>query len=311
MGWLSDIGGGFLGGAVGGLAGLIGYDMQRSAQNKRQDKANRFTANQAEIDRNLQEKFARQSLGWQIDQVREAGLSPLAVLGNNPSYSPLFATGSTGGRGTGGAVSSLQKMGQSVGDIIQGKLSRTEKRLLEINLLEAEEKLKQSKITTGTMQHEYNKLILSPNAPRINEVHLQDPSHPAVSHGGSRLIIEPKRQPVHSKTTPGTSPGAEPYYDWVMSPQGQYFAVPNKELAERIESDTSLWTQHMVKRLAEFTRGLLHGSPGYSPPISLLKKGHLFYYDKRGYFVQRRVKLRRSSSSRKMKKVPYRRFQYR
>lgn len=287
---------GFFGDIAGGALGLIGVDMQRSSANKRQDKSNRFTAAQAEIDRAEQERFAKHSLTWQIDQVRKAGISPLAVLGNNPSYAPVGVQGDSGQFQSSGQ-SSFQKMGQGIGDLLSGQLSKTQKELAKIGLLKEKEQLKRLKLENLGMQYNYEKLINKPSVPSPSESSFL---------AGQDVNIEQAKRVAESKTSPGTEPGQSMRYQWVKSPGGRWYAVTTKELAEVLESDTSAWTKFMVEELARFTKGLIYGKPDMRPPNQMLGKNKQWKYNRMGYWYQVPLKIHK----RPVGKAPWEKKKY-
>lgn len=63
---------------------IKGFQGSKAANN-----AQDAQANQQAADREMQREFAQNGLRWQVEQARSLGLSPLSVLGNAPSYSPV------------------------------------------------------------------------------------------------------------------------------------------------------------------------------------------------------------------------------
>jgi hypothetical protein len=262
-----------LDGLIGGIANLIGFDMGRSAANKRQDKANRFTAAQAEIDRRNQLYFAQNSLGWMIDQVRQKGISPLAVMGNNPTFSPSFASGATGGSDRG---PDLSKMGQGAGDLVKS-LTRKGKQAAAIQMSMEKEELKKRKLENGILEEQYRKLLNRPSAP-------SSPKDQLIEGQDHMVNLKKPDQMVRDPKSPAFTAGDNPGYQWVQKPGGRWYWVASKELADIYESDTISWWQNNEARLSEILKGVKSGKPGIKPPSRLLRKGQEWEYDKRGFF---------------------------
>ena len=102
--------GAITGGAVGGaVLDAIGGERDRRAAREAQERGNRFQAEQAQIQREWQERLFGISLDETVSRrvadARRAGISPLAALGVAGAQAPTATSipGASFGAGRGGA----------------------------------------------------------------------------------------------------------------------------------------------------------------------------------------------------------------
>lgn len=176
MGWLSDL----LGvGAQTALGyGNLAYQMQRdSGLTGAEREANAFSAQQAEIARDWQEKFYNQYESPQamIRQAQEAGINPAAIFGNAMGGSAPSSSAPTSvipkGGDVGGAVAQLAALSKQIAEIDLIK-SQTHESQSRISVNEAQVGLIEGQITKAAADVDYIEQQIKESGSRVkvNEV---------------------------------------------------------------------------------------------------------------------------------------------
>lgn len=269
MGW-GQIAGSIASNIAEPIAGLVGIDMDRSAQNKRQDKDLRqqmeqfnrqleFSAEQANLDRNMQRVFAQNSLSWQAEDMRRAGLHPSLMFpgGGSTAIPAGQSVGSPSyhhSSGTGSYADVFSKMGANLGNTIR-RLMNPEQKALD-------------KLTKQGMQldNEYKWLrnlgaakdIWEPKEPSqpgdpsiVNADRFGVPNKAASNKVGYQYEVN--RYPVASSI--GKKAGMSAMFEFSITPQG--WAIPHltAEKAEALESDWLGLAQYIVNRVNLWSEG--------------------------------------------------------
>lgn len=88
------------------------------------DKTNQIQAQQAELNRQQQEKFAQHSIRWKVEDAERAGIHPIYALGaNTNSYAPV-SVGTTTDTSLGSAVASA---GQDISRAVNATRTQEER----------------------------------------------------------------------------------------------------------------------------------------------------------------------------------------
>lgn len=120
---------------------------------------------------NMQKRFAKRAIRWRVADAKAAGLHPLYALGAQvPSYSPVSNT----------LGESLSAAGQNIGSAIAARMTPMQKRLVELELAQAEANLNKT--------YEEQAFIRSERLRNIN-AQFQWLPEPEVKEGGSPSTV--------------------------------------------------------------------------------------------------------------------------
>lgn len=143
----------FIGDVLKVGSSLLGLKSGSDAQEKSLSmQESQFNANMA-----MQREFAENGVRMRVADAKAAGVSPLVALGANPlSFSPVSTFSDYG------SARDFDSMGQSLKDLMKG-LTGDERRIKEIELGLAEEKLKQAGLETLKLEREVNQTAFPAN----------------------------------------------------------------------------------------------------------------------------------------------------
>lgn len=229
--------------ALGGS--LMGQSQTRSDQNKKMDKANRFTAAQADIDRAYQKEYAQNALGWQIQQARKNGINPLAVLGNSPTYGPQFASSvqpdQSKDRG-----SAYSEMGLALANALTPK-TKEQKRLAQIGIDTEQAKLDALQLgnvgTTLEILEMLKKKDVGPSDLRSQIIQ------------GQNDMVDVNKAQQTAKSGKGFEAGSHAEYKVKEQADGSYLASPADQ--QGIDEAPFFVLQRLYKRGVDYAQGMM------------------------------------------------------
>lgn len=259
---------------AGGMS-LLGswYDNRNDTKNMREqnqfnaDQASisrKFTAGQAEIDRELQRFYAENGLRMRVEDAVAAGLHPLVGAGLNPaSYQPVNAVGAQAS--SSGYVPS--HMGQDISRALITTMSKDE-RHERIMMKAAEDRAELENLLLGAKIAET--MHVGPGLPSNSGMPLltgQGDSHRSDGTGTGAYVIENPLQRTHSQPgQPQQEVGSIADYAYVKTATG-YAIVPSYDVKQRIEDQLIpemmwAWRNQIVPML----KGLPAPDPRYYKP---------------------------------------------
>lgn len=193
---------------IGAASSLIGGALNRSGSSS----ANERAAEQAEVARQDQERFAKLGLTWRaedaINAYKKTGIHPLAMLGvQGATYTPVSAAFTPSGMGD-----SIARAGQDVSRAISANADRG---------------LRQEQLD---LQRAHANLLTERSG---------------LENEALRLQIEQQKANLARSMTPGVgfSNVVGPSWEYVKTPTG-YMLLKSRQAQERLEDDfigTSIW----------------------------------------------------------------------
>lgn len=239
---------------------ILGGLMGKSSAEKSTKLQTQTNLESARLDREQQERFAREGIQWRAQDAKSAGIHPLFAMGATiPTFSPSAIGVSQGASGHMGDA--MSQAGQNIGRAVSATATRAVRALsLERAALE-------------------NELLKS----RINLTNSQiGPPFPSASpglipgQGASNQIIDlPQSRTSPSSTKPWQEPGAIVDQGFAKTATG-YAPVPSQDVKERIEDQI---IPEMMWNLRNYGKANIgKGSPppnSWKPPGTKWSWSHL------------------------------------
>ena len=273
MGWGSAIGG-----AIGGVLGLIGSN---------QSQANAAKLNQLNYEH--QKEFAQNGIRWRVADAKAAGLHSLAALGaQGASYSPSAVIGDSPD------FSFLKDMGQGIDRAMDAKATRQERveREEKSNAIFNEElkgkQLQNQETETRIQQMKWDMAMdAARNAERSVRTQQQVPPMPSLAPDGSLMPgqsnatspggieSKPAEIVINEPGRPGQERGSVTELGFTRTNDGGYVPVMSNDAKNRLDDDiigSTLWhLRNSVPAMFDFDHT--------KPPASWLPEGHEWRYN--------------------------------
>lgn len=233
---------------IGAASSLLGGALNRSSANA----ANERAAEQAEVNRQEQERFAKLALTWRAEDAMNAykktGIHPLAMLGvQGASYSPSAAAFTPSGMGD-----AVARAGQDISSAI----NRNADRRLREEQLRLQEVQMNSMAERGQLENELLRTQIASQRMRLAQMNA-----PSMPNEVPRLVDTTR---LHQGITDNIDVAREnrsvPGVGYLKMPDGSLMPVKSKEGQERLEDDVLGNLKHFVMR--EFGPSFWEKDPG-------------------------------------------------
>jgi len=114
-------------------AGLVGGILSNKAQRESADAINAENARQANMNREMQEKFAQHGIRWKVEDAKAAGIHPLYALGaSTHSFNPV-GVGAVG-PGADNVGPAIGQMGQDISRAVNSTKTEDEKTITSLQI---------------------------------------------------------------------------------------------------------------------------------------------------------------------------------
>lgn len=233
---------------IGAASSLIGGALNRSAAND----ANERAAEQAEVNRQEQERFAKLGLTWRAEDAMNAykktGIHPLAMLGvQGSTYSPVSAAFTPASMGD-----SVARAGQDIGNAIHRGADRALReralRLQEVQLNNAAER--------GSLENELLRMNIASQRMRLAQMNA-----PAAPSAAPTMVDTTRlHQGITDNMDIAREPGSSTGIGYLKMPDGSLMPVKSEAAGQRLEDDALGNLKHFIMR--EFGPSFWEKDPG-------------------------------------------------